>query len=214
MEQELAHKRRTRHHQRVRNPFWSKLEKMPALALAIVSLVAIILLSNVFQPANSSPVEIASNWRNASFPVENFQAYTSPFGYRRSPSNPSNWEFHRGLDIAAPAGSYVRAWWGGKVVELSDHTACGTLIAIQSGEWRHIYCHLQGRVETRGGDRYLVDSAGGIMLQQGQVVPTAARIGRVGMTGRTTGPHLHWGIKYGSNYVDPGEVLRKMYANS
>ncbi|NEO61799.1 MAG: M23 family metallopeptidase, partial [Moorea sp. SIO4G2] len=37
------------------------------------------------------------------------------------------------------------------------------------------------------------------------------RIGRVGMTGRTTGPHLHWGLKYGKQYVDPAQVLRAMY---
>ncbi|MEC4894003.1 MAG: M23 family metallopeptidase [Oscillatoria sp. PMC 1051.18] len=214
MQQVSARKGRRRHRQPVRNRFLSKVGKMPALLLVMVSLVALMLLGDAFQPVNSSPVEIASNWRSASFPVENFQAYTSGFGYRRSPSNPSNWEFHRGLDIAAPVGSYVRAWWGGKIVNLSDGTACGTSIAIQSGQWRHIYCHLQGHVENKGSDRYLVDREGGIILQQGQVVPTAARIGRVGMTGRTTGPHLHWGIKYGSNYVDPGEVLRKMYASS
>jgi murein DD-endopeptidase MepM/ murein hydrolase activator NlpD len=46
---------------------------------------------------------ISKTWLEASFPVENFQAYTSPFGYRLSGSG---WEFHRGLDIAAPQGSY------------------------------------------------------------------------------------------------------------
>jgi murein DD-endopeptidase MepM/ murein hydrolase activator NlpD len=61
------------------------------------------------------------------------KAYTSGFGYRRSPTDASGWEFHRGLDIAGPEGSYIRNWWAGYVVEVSDHTACGTLIKIQSG---------------------------------------------------------------------------------
>ncbi|MGK7874061.1 MAG: M23 family metallopeptidase [Xenococcaceae cyanobacterium] len=158
----------------------------------------------------TQPVEITSTWQYASFPVENFQAYTSPFGYRISPIDGAR-QFHRGLDMAAPLGSYVRNWWTGKVVELSDDTACGTLIKIQSGQWTHIYCHLMGHVETTANGRYLIDRDGGIQLRQGQEVPVGARIGRVGMTGRTTGPHLHWGLMHNNNYVDPALVLREMH---
>jgi murein DD-endopeptidase MepM/ murein hydrolase activator NlpD len=50
------------------------------------------------------------------------------------------------------------------------------------------------------------------MLLEGQVVPAGSRIARVGMTGRTSGPHLHWGLKYGGRWVDPGLILREMYA--
>ena len=52
----------------------------------------------------------------------------------------------------------------------------------------------------------------GIQIAEGQQIPTGARIGRVGMSGRTTGPHLHWGLKYGNNYVDPAMVLREMFS--
>lgn len=150
----------------------------------------------------------SGKWSKAAFPVENFQRYTSPFGYRPSPTG-RGMEFHRGLDLAAPMGSYVRNWWAGQVVELSDNTACGTLIAVQSGSWKHTYCHLQGGVGRDRAGRYL--NSGGILIRQGQTLPTGARIGRVGMTGRTTGPHLHWGLKYASEYVDPAKVLRAMY---
>lgn len=153
-----------------------------------------------------------SSWSGASFPVENFLAYSSPFGYRPSPTGGTSWEFHRGLDLAAPEGSYIRSWWSGNVVEVSDHTACGTSIKIQSGAWEHVYCHMKGHVEAVNGERDLIDREGGIYIKQGQIVPSGARIGRIGMTGRTTGPHLHWGLKYDGSYVDPGHVLRAMYA--
>ncbi|UBF23868.1 M23 family metallopeptidase [Kovacikia minuta CCNUW1] len=152
-----------------------------------------------------------SGWRGSSFPVENFQGYTSPFGYRQSPDGSSSQEFHKGLDMAAPQGSYIRNWWTGKVVEVSDDTLCGTSVVIQSGGWEHIYCHMEGHVETANKQKYLMDRTGGIQLFEGQVVPAGARIGRVGMTGRTTGPHLHWGLKYTGQYVDPALVLRAMY---
>ena len=70
---------------------------------------------------------------------------------------------------------------------------------------------MQGQVGTQGNNRYLLDRQGGIVIWQGQLVAAGARIGRVGMTGRTTGPHLHWGLKYANNYIDPAIVLRAMY---
>ena len=163
------------------------------------------------QEVATNQVATGSTWQGASFPVENFQAYTSPFGYRQSPSGYSQ-EFHHGLDMAAPEGSYIRSWWNGTVVEVSDDSACGTSVVVQSGEWEHIYCHMQGHVETANGGRYLVDREGGIQMRKGQQVVAGTRIGRVGMTGRTTGPHLHWGMKYSGQWVDPALVLRAMYA--
>ncbi|MDJ0771903.1 MAG: M23 family metallopeptidase [Mastigocoleus sp. MO_167.B18] len=160
----------------------------------------------------SNSLQASTSWRFASFPVENFQGYTSPFGYRRSPNGGSGVEFHNGLDMAAPMGSYIRNWWGGKVIKVSDRGRCGTHVTIKSGSWKHTYCHMQGRVVTRGGRRYMIDREGGIQISPGQRVPVGARIGRVGMTGRTTGPHLHWSLKYRNQYVDPGMILRKMYA--
>lgn len=142
-------------------------------------------------------------WQVASFPVEGFQAYTSAFGYRGS-------GFHYGIDIAAPEGSYIRSWWDGRVVEVSDDSACGTSVVVESGDWTHVYCHMQGYVTDDGGRRTFVDSGGGVSFAEGQEVRTGDRIGRVGMTGRTTGPHLHWGMRYQGEWVDPGLVLQAM----
>ncbi len=154
--------------------------------------------------AEAAPV---NPWMGASFPLENFSRYTSPFGYRQHPMGGNR--FHYGLDLAAPMGSYIRSWWDGKVIEVHAHTACGTAIIIQSGSWTHIYCHMQGSIviEKEGG-RVLVDRDGGIEIRQGQTVTSGQRIGRVGMTGSTTGPHLHWGLKYDGAWVDPAMVIK------
>ena len=154
--------------------------------------------------------DVSSIWEKGSFPVENFQSYTSPFGYRISPVTGKR-QFHNGLDLAAPRGSYIRSWWAGKVTKLSDGTACGTSITIDSGEWQHIYCHMEGYIKKSSNGTYLVDRDGGIQIAQGQDIPVGARIGRVGMSGRTTGPHLHWVLKHNGNYIDPALVLKEMF---
>lgn len=180
------------------------------ILLTSLTFTSVLAQTNTTSEVARGQINARANWKYASFPVEQFVAYTSPFGYRISPTGGGR-QFHRGLDIAAPNGSYVRNWWAGEVVALSDHTACGTLVAIQSGNWRHIYCHLKGTVEEYQNRTYLDDRAGGVTLTIGQQIPTGARIGRVGMTGRTTGPHLHWGLKYNNEYVDPADVLREMH---
>ncbi|WP_299415253.1 M23 family metallopeptidase [Acaryochloris sp. IP29b_bin.148] len=184
------------------------------LSVAGASLVGLSLASAVGQQAvGNQPPQVAvgtSIWRNGSFPVENFQGYTSPFGYRSSPTGGYSTEFHTGLDFAAPNGSYIRNWWSGRVISVSDHTACGTSVRVQSGSWVHVYCHLKGRVARDGQGRYMAD--GGLKIRQGQRVRAGQRIGRVGMTGRTTGPHLHWTLKYRGKLVDPAAVLRAMHS--
>ncbi|MDB9524852.1 M23 family metallopeptidase [Oscillatoria sp. CS-180] len=187
------------------------------MVLLLVSTALTALATNLeFNPsrqaANASDMSMAALWQQASFPVENFQAYTSPFGYREDPYS-GNQRFHYGLDLAAPMGSYIRSWWNGQVIEVSDDSSCGTSAVVQSGSWMHIYCHMQGHVVVENGGKYLVDSGGGLRIREGQAVDTGTRIGRIGMTGRTTGPHLHWGLKYDGDWVDPALVLRAMYSS-
>jgi len=197
----------------------SKRQAKVVIGTATLSVLGFVSCMTLFPQADivgareirSNTVATANGWSAASFPVENFQAYTSAFGYRRSATGGNNWEFHNGLDIAAPQGSYIRNWWGGTVIKVSDRGACGTQIVIKSGQWEHTYCHLEGQVEAANGRRFMIDRAGGIQIWEGQKIPTGARIGRVGMTGRTTGPHLHWVMKYANNYVDPAMVLREMF---
>jgi murein DD-endopeptidase MepM/ murein hydrolase activator NlpD len=161
--------------------------------------------------ANPEPVAVLrpemqpQSWALGSFPVENFQAYSSPFGPRWG-------RFHYGLDLAAPEGSYIRSWWDGRVVEIFNDPGCGTGMVVQSGQWEHIYCHLRGRAAKDSQGVYLLDPQSGLSIRQGQWVTAGLRIGRVGMTGRTTGPHLHWGLRHAGRWIDPAIVLREMYA--
>ncbi|MGG6241139.1 M23 family metallopeptidase [Nodosilinea sp. AN01ver1] len=180
------------------------------LGLGLSTAIAVAVFMPRATPPASAQQLTAALWTRASFPVENFQTYTSPFGYRSDPYSGSS-RFHYGLDLAAPNGSYIRNWWAGEVLWVEGDGACGTSIAIKSGEWTHIYCHMQGHVEGSGQGKTMVDRDGGIQLRAGQSLPAGARIGRVGMTGRTTGPHLHWGLKYQDNWVDPALVLQAMY---
>ena len=154
--------------------------------------------------------DVSTIWEKGSFPVENFQSYTSGFGYRISPVTGKR-QFHNGLDLAAPRGSYIRNWWGGKVKKLSDNTPCGTSITIESGQWQHVYCHLEGYVEDSEEGKFLIDRDGGIQIALGQNIPAGSRIGRIGMSGRTTGPHLHWVLKHNGGYIDPALVLKEMF---
>ena len=145
----------------------------------------------------------ASRWSRGVFPVASFQGFTSPYGMRSHPIH-GGIRPHRGLDIAAPHGSVVRSWWGGTVREVISDGGCGHGLVIQSGPYRHIYCHLQGRV-SRG-----VYRSGRLALAVGRRVRTGESIGHVGMTGSTTGPHLHWGLQYRGEWMDPVLVLRAM----
>ena len=96
-----------------------------SIALFLIGLLVVCFI-NLFpqieivqaQTVSKNIIATAGNnaWSKASFPVEKFIGYTSPFGYRRSPTNPRRIQFHNGLDIAAPKGSYVRNWFAGTVL--------------------------------------------------------------------------------------------------
>lgn len=141
-------------------------------------------------------------WSRAVFPVAMFSGYTSHFGLRIGPAGGS--EPHHGIDIAAPLGSPIRSWWGGVVKELINDTGCGVGLVIQSGPYEHLYCHLAGSLDA---GRY---RSGQVVLKVGSRVASGQLIGHVGMSGRSTGPHLHWGVRYGNQWVDPLVVLRAM----
>jgi murein DD-endopeptidase MepM/ murein hydrolase activator NlpD len=98
---------------------------------------------------------------------------------------------HYGLDIAAPRGAPVRAANDGEVVLARDCYYSGKTVAVWHGAGLFtLYFHLD-RAEVRRGAK----------------VRRGDRLGVVGSTGRSTGPHLHWSAKVGDLYVDPESLM-------
>lgn len=145
-------------------------------------------------------------WIQGVFPVVGFAGYTSGYGLRVHPLSGSL-RSHDGIDIAAPLGAPVRSWWSGRLVELIQDNGCGTGLVVRSGDYEHIYCHLAGRVEAK------TVRSGHVVLRIGQRLAAGQTIGHVGLSGATTGPHLHWGLRYRGAWLDPARVLRAMAAS-
>lgn len=123
-------------------------------------------------------------------PVEG--PYSSPFGLKRffndEPRNP-----HSGLDIAAPTGTPIKTPSEGKVVLTGNFFFNGNVVYVDHGQGMvSMFCHLS-EIGVKPGDR----------LNKGDI------LGKVGATGRVTGPHLHWSLSLNNTRVDPMILLPK-----
>lgn len=110
---------------------------------------------------------------------------SSGYGYRLDPFTklPS---YHSGIDIAAPKGKRVIAAHRGTVEKVGSNNTYGKYVITDSGLYRCTYAHLSR-----------------INIAKGEFVEAGDLIGRVGNTGRSTGPHLHFEVKYLDSLQNP-----------
>ncbi len=116
--------------------------------------------------------------------------YSSLKGLRQDPISGSQ-RHHAGVDIRADRGDPVGAAAAGKVTFAGELGGYGKCVIIDHGNgYKTLYGHLSR-----------------IYVKSGQKVPQHHFIGRVGSTGRTTGPHLHFEIRRGKKVLDPLQYL-------
>ncbi len=117
---------------------------------------------------------------------------TSSFGEREDPFNGEG-AFHAGVDISGTFGEGVRATADGTVEIVSTATGYGREVLIRHANGiETLYGHLSGFAVTTGQQ-----------VRRGQV------IGYVGLSGRTTGPHLHYEVRIHNTPVNPYRYLRE-----
>lgn len=114
---------------------------------------------------------------------------TSPFGRRRSPFS-RRVNYHTGVDFGAPYGTPVHAAAAGTVIQAGYHRGYGKLIIIEHGTYTTYYAHLR---------KYHV--------KKGDTVEKGQKIGEVGSTGYSTGPHLHFEIHKDGIPINPMLML-------
>lgn len=147
--------------------------------------------NNITEVANQHSVLLAlpANGRISSF-----------FGYRRVQLNDGTVEagMHKGIDIAVPLGTKIGAAMNGEVEFAGVQEGYGNVIILKhSGGFETVYGHCSS-----------------IEVNKGDIVDTSKEIGKAGSTGRSTGPHIHFEVRYNGVAVDPLKYLNNNIVNN
>ncbi|WP_310486493.1 peptidoglycan DD-metalloendopeptidase family protein [Chamaesiphon sp. VAR_69_metabat_338] len=168
--------------------------------VAGVSVVPVVPAIPTVNTGTAKPLAFASTKPNESntqliYPLTSPAPTTSSFGWRTHPISGSR-RFHSGVDIGAPMGAPVVAAGSGIIISSGWLGGYGKAVVIQhNGVQQTLYGHLSE-----------------VFVQPGQRIEQGTVIGRVGSTGNSTGPHLHFEARISTTdgwvAIDPGEDIK------
>lgn len=117
---------------------------------------------------------------------------TSGYGYRQSPTSGAS-TYHKGVDLAGNVGDTVSSYKSGTVIQAGwDNNGGGNYVKVDHGNGMvTTYMHLS-KISVKSGDK----------------VSAGSKLGEVGSTGISTGPHLDFRICINGSYVDPMNYLK------
>ena len=141
--------------------------------------------SSTSSGASSNAVVTSGSW-----PVPGYSRISSPYGYRIHPVTGAS-SIHTGIDIPAPTGTPVTAYDSGTVIYSGVQGTYGNTVMIR---------HNDGKVTL-----YAHNSA--LNVSEGQTVQKGQVVAKIGSTGRSTGPHLHFEIRVNGSHTNPMNYL-------
>ena len=135
--------------------------------------------------AKADPTYLPTEWAHLG-------KINNEFGFRRNPFGGRAYEFHPGMDIDGERGDLVTASANGTVIKASYTGGYGNMVEIDHGNGIH----------TRYGHMSKLEVEAGETVTRGQL------IGEIGSTGRSTGPHLHFELRYNDKPINPRHFLK------
>jgi murein DD-endopeptidase MepM/ murein hydrolase activator NlpD len=118
---------------------------------------------------------------------------TSGYGWREDPVKPQAgvMRFHSAVDFSGKIGDPVKAAMKGAVLHIANNPNLGNFIILKHGEYQTLYAHLSA-----------------FSVRIGEAVDQGQEIGKVGETGYTTGPHLHFEVFRNGNRINPLDLFK------
>lgn len=150
---------------------------------------AIVPNENQVSSLSQMDLDVEEMKKSCSFekPIEG--TVTSIFGARESKYQNVR-GYHTGIDIGAKTGTIIKAVHPGKVILVSSKGDYGKHIKIENNGIESLYAHCSK-----------------ILVKEGDNIDSGQEIAKVGSTGNSTGPHLHYEIKFSNRLVDPSRLI-------
>lgn len=124
-------------------------------------------------------------------PLRNSYYISSPYGWRVSPFDATRRSYHNGIDLACPKGTPIYATAAGTVVTAGYSNVYGNYVIIKhTSGYKSLYGHMSV-----------------VNVKNGQYVDQGTVIGKVGSTGQSTGPHLHFTMYKNNKVINPNEKV-------